>query len=123
MRADEAGGSWDQVPAYLTVTVFPDTTVTRVRVVGELDIASAPILLDTIDRLRQAEQDRVVANLSELSFCDARGLAALAALHDRLAEVGTRVSMTGASAQLRRLLAITGLDQHLELTDYADAGR
>jgi anti-sigma B factor antagonist len=120
MRTDEASASRRHVPAYLTVTVSPDTTVTRIRVAGELDIATEPLLRDTIDRLRQAAQDRVEADLTGLTFCDVRGLAALVALHDRLAEAGTSVSLTGASAQLRRLLVITKLDQHLGLTACPD---
>jgi anti-sigma B factor antagonist len=122
MRTDWASASLNQVPAYLTITVFPDTTVTRVRVVGELDIATEPLLLETIDPLRRAEHDRVVADLSELTFCDARGLAALVAVHDRLAEAGIHLSLTGASAKLRRLLVITKLDQRLDLSDFPDTG-
>jgi anti-anti-sigma factor len=121
MSAEQGGSQTSPPIASLTVTVQPDTTLTRVRVAGELDMATEPILLDAVERIRNAGPNQVVAELSELSFCDVRGLAALLAVHDRLSDAGLRVSMTGASAQVRWMVGITGLEQHLDLSADEDA--
>jgi anti-sigma B factor antagonist len=99
----------------LTVLLAPDTEVTVVGLCGELDMATEPELLATVDRLRSAGTGSVVLDVTRLTFCDARGLAALADLHDQLAAVGMQLAVVGASPQLRRLLAITGLDAQLDL--------
>jgi len=100
--------------AALTVHLAPDTTVTRLGLAGELDIATEPILLATVDQLRSAGPDRVALDLTRVTFCDARGLAALVTLHDRLALCGIRLTVVGISRHVRRLLVITGLDEKLD---------
>jgi anti-anti-sigma factor len=107
----------------LTVLLAPDTVVTRVGLCGELDMATEPELLATVDRLRSAGPGSVVLDVTRLTFCDARGLAALAGLHDQLASAGMRLTVVGASPQLRRLLAITGLDEQLDLRTGPRRGR
>jgi anti-sigma B factor antagonist len=106
--------------AALTIALSHDTTVTRLGLAGELDMASEPMVLATVDQLRSAGLDRVVLDLTRVTFCDARGLAALVALQDRLARGGIRLSVVGTSGHLRRLLAVTGLDRHLDLRADAD---
>jgi len=111
MRPDDRNPT-AEAPA-LTVLLSPDTTVTRLGLAGELDLATEPIVLATVDQLRSAGLERVALDLTEVSFCDARGLAALVALHDRLACSGIRLTVVGIPRHVRRLLAITGLDEKL----------
>ncbi|HWO22024.1 MAG TPA: STAS domain-containing protein [Kofleriaceae bacterium] len=54
---------------------------TRLIVRGSLDINSAPVLAEEIDRIIAAKPPRVVADLSELDLIDSSGVAALVKLY------------------------------------------
>lgn len=85
----------------------------RVRVRGELDLATAPALSDLVARLvsdhRTAELD-----VSGLSFCDVAGLAAVEEAQVRMAARGCAFAISGV-APLRLLLAVPGLFPALRL--------
>jgi anti-sigma B factor antagonist len=79
-----------------------------VRVEGDLDVATAPALLDAgmtvIDRT-----GALVLELGGLTFLDSSGLAALVRLHKRLADHTGRLVLRALPANARRILDITGL--------------
>ncbi|MGH3367311.1 MAG: STAS domain-containing protein [Nocardioidaceae bacterium] len=102
------GGGFD-------VAVSTAADAAWVRVSGELDIATAAVLVDRINALDLDGRTRVVFDLSGLMFCDARGAAALIAGQDTLLRTGHQVSVSGVPRLTRRLLALTGLDQLLDI--------
>jgi anti-anti-sigma factor len=80
----------------------------RLRLVGELDIATAPVLTERLNRLRSAALV-VRLDLSVLEFIDSSGLhVLLEAVHDseRLVEVEPELA-----PQVRRLLELTHTDR------------
>jgi anti-sigma B factor antagonist len=86
----------------------------RVLVSGELDVATEEDLSERVDALVPAGARQMCLDLAAVSFCDARGLSALVRLDRRLAASGRRLSVVGAPAHVRRLLALTGLDHLLD---------
>jgi anti-sigma B factor antagonist len=90
---------------------------TRIRFSGELDMASADrafcYVCDVIDRFPVA----VVLDMAELSFCDARGLAALLRMSRYAEQAHTALKLTSPSRQLLQILRITGLGDKLRVTN------
>jgi anti-sigma B factor antagonist len=81
----------------------------RVSFTGELDVASADqafcYVRDVIDRYHTP----VVLDVAGLSFCDARGLAALLRMSRHAQQARTSLRLTSPSHRLLQLLRITGL--------------
>ncbi|MFB4320603.1 STAS domain-containing protein [Actinomadura sp. 21ATH] len=95
-------------------------TVT-VRVVGEVDVATADPLLDCVGRVLagigdRCRAERVVVQMGGVSFIDASGLGALVALRNAARREGVPLLLAGMSAGMWRLLELT------ELTWLAEAG-
>lgn len=89
----------------------------RLRAIGELDLASAGRLRDALRGELSGGRRFVFLDLSALCFCDAAGLETLLAGHRELAGARGGLVITGVSARLRWLLALTGLDGQLLLRD------
>ena len=83
--------------------VATDDGVT-IRVQGEVDFASAPLLHAAFARV---DGDAVEVDLSDMTFCDAAGLRALEQAHARL---GARMRVTGAGPLLCRLADVLAMD-------------
>jgi anti-anti-sigma factor len=84
---------------------------------GELDYFSALQLLDWADAFtRNHGHGRVVVmDLAGLSFCDAGGISAMLKIHRSLTADGARLVVRGAAGPVRKVFAITGADQTLQL--------
>jgi anti-sigma B factor antagonist len=95
----------------LRVKIKHDSRAVTVSVSGELDIASAPALAERAGRALEIPAERVVLDLSGLTFIDCAGGRALIALTSATAP-GCPVVVRGASHRVRKVLAI--LDASLE---------
>ncbi|MEV1332322.1 STAS domain-containing protein [Micromonospora costi] len=82
---------------------------TCLRLSGELDMSSAPALNAAIDRLIAAGERRLLADLTDLTFCDSTGMAAFVRGDNRAAADGGWLRVTGASGRVERVLRLTGL--------------
>ncbi|GAA3649696.1 STAS domain-containing protein [Nonomuraea antimicrobica] len=104
-------------PLHLT-TSRHDGTLT-VNVSGELDIATTEILRShLLGLLREAGQSRrgdmaLVVEVSGLTFIDAAGLGIFVCARNQALDQRTPLRIEGVPPGMRRLLRITGLDQHL----------
>jgi anti-anti-sigma factor len=79
---------------------------------GELSIASASALREQLlDLLRAASH--LILDLSAVEHADASGLAVLVGSARRARLLGGSLRLAGPSPQVARILAATGLDQHL----------
>jgi anti-sigma B factor antagonist len=76
---------------------------------GELDMATAPCLLDAMARVLHEPGD-VLFDLSALSFVDASGLHAIVQIADPLSDGS--LLLAGSQRIVKRALEITGLDSH-----------
>jgi anti-sigma B factor antagonist len=102
------------------VQVRRDSHSVRVELAGELDMSTAPRVLDTIDPMYAMDGvgpdagKLIVMDLSQVTFCDARGLAVLVQVAEASRSYGHPVSLQGAPPAITRLLAITGEQDILE---------
>jgi anti-sigma B factor antagonist len=80
----------------------------RLRVHGELDLATASLLAATLEQ--QAEGcEQLELDLRGLAFCDVIGLTTLEQAQRRLRDRGCRMTVHGIHGPLQRLLEVEGL--------------
>jgi anti-anti-sigma factor len=81
-----------------------------VAVVGEVDLATAPILRA---RLLEVMRDRAPAgidvDLARVSFLDCAGLGALVGAYNAAIHIGCQLRVTHPSPLVHRIMALTGL--------------
>ena len=76
-----------------------------IRISGELDLASVPGIESEIQPAVEAAPERVVFDLSGVTFMDSSGIAMLLRVAKRVSEVEIR----DPSAAVRRIIEATGL--------------
>lgn len=84
-----------------------DGTVT-VTLRGELDLASVGSLEERLLALEQGELERIVVDLSAVSFIDSSGLRVLLLADGRARERGHELVFTPATEPVHRMLEMTG---------------
>ncbi|REE96714.1 STAS domain-containing protein [Thermomonospora umbrina] len=89
---------------------------------GELDVASTTALREALlVALHRSAGTPVIIDLSEVSFCDAAGLALLVGADRRARLQGHPLALAAPRPQMSRLLHVTGLDHaftvHATLAD------
>lgn len=89
------------------------------RLAGELDLETRPILGAA---LCDVDVEHLVLDLREVSFIDSVGLGLLVAAEKRQGMIGGRLVVVVGSEQVRRLLALTGVGERLEIVDQGRAG-
>ena len=85
-----------------------------VRVAGELGVATAPLLADVLDDL-EPPCDRVVLDLSTLTFIDSARMRLAVSEYQRANADGFEFVLAGAEGQVSRVLRLTGLDVTLPM--------
>lgn len=95
--------------------VHPDDAAGRVRLVGELDVATAGLLEDLVRARVAGGQPDVRLDLSGLRFCDVHGLRALLHGSRRLARAGGRLHLHDPAPLLVRTAGLTGWADELGL--------
>ncbi len=85
--------------------------VTVFAVAGELDLATISMLKDVVGDALTAPGNRVVLDLSELSFCDSTGLGSFVALYRQADAIGAAVALAAPRKRVADLLQISGINQ------------
>lgn len=100
----------------LEIDVRADDDGTLVRLAGELDINTAPLLRAQID---QVDWPTTVTflDLADLSFVDSTGIGCLFKLHQRVTDLGGMVVAQQPSPQLRRMMEVTQLNRFIAVVD------
>ena len=88
-----------------------------IRLAGELDIASAPTLETELRQVENGAPATIVLDLRTLEFLDSTGLRIIIEADSRAREAGRRVVIVRGPAAVQRVLAVTRLDERLELVD------
>ena len=84
-----------------------------IRVVGEIDLESAPELRRCF---RSHAGDAVLTvDLADVAFLDSTAISVLIAEHKRRVAAGEELIVTGSSPMALRLFELTGVDQVLDL--------
>jgi anti-sigma B factor antagonist len=87
-----------------------------VTAVGEIDIASAPLLRQQLDAaLRSSPPWPVLVDLTGVTFLDSTGLGALVEAHQQATALGRELLLVGAHRSVRRVLELTRLDRLFEV--------
>ena len=89
-----------------------DGTVLRVK--GDLDLETAPLLIADAEPYLTGTADLIIA-LSRLYFIDSSGLSALIRLHKQRSGGGRRFEIISPAPTVAKAFQITGLDQVLPL--------
>ena len=76
---------------------------------GELDLSTAPLLLEHLTALLTNTMPELLLDLSALSFLDSTGISVLIAAHRRLAGQGGRMVLLSPTPLTQRVLEIAGL--------------
>lgn len=104
-----------------------DGGVAVVRLSGEVDVYTAPLLRDYLVELVDAGHCHLVMDLAELVFLDSSGLAVLAGAWRRIRQGSGTLALAEASPRLQNILHLTRLDLAFRVfgtvTEAVDAGR
>jgi anti-anti-sigma factor len=93
----------------LTHRIYPDGHATAV-IRGELDAATTDIALEYVTQVIARSSGPIEVDLTGLSFCDARGLRALAGMSARARTAGRQLRLTGTRPGIAKIMRITGMD-------------
>lgn len=85
---------------------------------GELDVHTAPELVRAAVEAIDAGRSALVIDLSQVTFMDCSGVTALLITRRRAIAAGKRVSLSGATGRVQKLLRLT----RVEGSFAADAG-
>lgn len=107
---DRTGEPPEGASTRATVAVA-DTGRGLVRVTGELDLATEKELTAELVQAVRDHGPDIVIDVSEVSFCDARGLAVLGRAAVAAEQAEGVATLRGAKPHLIRLLRITALDR------------
>jgi anti-sigma B factor antagonist len=105
------------VSAQLNVDVEQHDHGATVRVGGELDLATAPVLARALAACRRSSR-RITLDLRELEFMDCSGVRCILDANSR-----AQLTVIAGTGRVRQLLALTGVDRRLALAGAPLASR
>jgi anti-anti-sigma factor len=110
------------VPTCRLVIEMLDNDAVRVVAEGDVSGPSAYTLDAELRRIEAKQPPCLLLDLSAVTFIDSAGLARVLSAHRRAEHDGRRFVVVEGSKAVRRLIALTALDQRLDLVAEADAG-
>ncbi|MBJ7354542.1 MAG: STAS domain-containing protein [Thermoleophilaceae bacterium] len=97
------------------VSVTTDAGSHRVALSGELDIATADQLTESLEGVRPASGDRMVIDLSAVSFMDSTGLRVLITANRDATAAGYSLVIVTGESPAKRVLELTRMDEHMQV--------
>jgi anti-sigma B factor antagonist len=94
-------------------TVGPIGDCAVLRVTGEVDVYTAPLLREQMRELPAKGAVHLIADLSRVDFLDSTGLGALVGGLKRLREAGGSLALVISTPRILRIFQITGLTKAL----------
>ncbi len=114
----EARARPDEVALAVTIT-RDDRGRYVLRAVGEIDLATVPMLRETIRQLMSTADGAVMIDLSGVTFMDCQGVTALVEAAGRARVQGIQLCAV-ASPRIARLIRLTGLFAELDVYERLD---
>ncbi len=111
-----------EIPNELEIAAREQGTTIVIEVAGEWDLAGAPAVRHAIDRALTHPAERVVLDLSRLTFMDSSGLHTTIELAHRLAAQDIGLVIVPGSPAVQRLFDLTGLTGRLSFVDKPPTG-
>ena len=110
-------------PSPFDIDVRRAGDIARVALRGELDLATAPRVEETLAQLAPDEAlSTIVVDLRELQFLDSTGLRVLIQADAQARRDGQVLTIVRGPARISRLFAIAGIEEHLRLVDEPPGG-
>lgn len=100
-------------PSTLPFMIRIDLVSGRLALSGPLTRRTTHLLYDGVSTLVHADADQWVVDAIGLTECDHSGVRAIGTAYRRALRHGRRMVVTGASAELRRVLTRVRLDDHV----------
>ena len=111
-RSGPRGGSWGTSSQQsVAATEQLDSGIPVVSVNGDVDIATAPALAQTLLAVTEDRAGEVIVDLTGCSFLDSRGLTALIAARARLEHSNRELALVLSNASVLKIFQITGFDK------------
>ncbi|MEV4003495.1 STAS domain-containing protein [Actinomadura sp. NPDC049753] len=112
-------------------TAFPEAGLRRetlaehtvITITGDLDVSSAPSLREPLETALRDAGPHVVIDLSEVTFCDAAGLALLTGARRLTEPEGVAIVLAAPRPHMARLLRVSGLSRVFAVRPTVDAAR
>lgn len=101
----------------LTLTSERDGGGHVIRVFGELDVASAGILEEELERVEVGDARPITVDLSGLTFMDSTGIRLLIAAHARSRSDPDRLRLRRGPHAVHRVFELSGVDDVLPFVD------
>ena len=113
--ANQQFGEMSATPPSLQLLVSRQADDWRLRLDGDLDMETTRDLHAAFSRVAAQPGQDVLVDLKDTTFCDCAGLTALVDEHRRFGGNGVTLVIENPPRLVRRLLAITGLDEVLSV--------
>ena len=84
-------------------------------VYGELDLTTAPLLEDALERAAQTDAQRIVVDLADLSFIDSSGIRCLLTASQASREDGNRLRLKNPQRAVQRVFELSHAEPQLAL--------
>ena len=105
----------DYPPPRLAFSVRGEDGYIVAAIGGDLDIACVPALREQLLGLLGPHANRIIVELSGVTFCDASGLAVLIGARRRAWLLGGVLRLAAPAPPVAAVLRLTGLDVHFEI--------
>jgi len=89
---------------------------TTIRLDGELDLATAPVLSDRFAEVFSSHPGAIVLDLAELRYCDSAGIRVLLSITARCTRDGVPVRLTNVRENIRRVFELMSVVEALDLS-------
>jgi anti-sigma B factor antagonist len=88
---------------------------------GEIDLHVSPVVTASLNAMIDQNPERVVIDLSEVTYIDSAGLAALIQAMQRVEAYGGKFLLAGLQETVRSIFEISRLDQVFQIFPNTDA--
>ena len=88
---------------------------------GEIDLHVSPAVTATLNEVIDKKPERLVVDLSEVSYIDSAGLAALIQSMQKVEGYGGKFMLSGLQETVRSIFEISRLDQVFQIFPDADS--
>jgi anti-sigma B factor antagonist len=88
---------------------------------GEIDLHVSPAVTASLNAVIDKKPDRLVVDLSDVSYIDSAGLAALIQAMQKVESYGGKFMLAGLQETVRSIFEISRLDQVFQIFPDADA--
>lgn len=96
---------------FQVTTSEPQQHVVQLRLRGELDLMTAPVLETALDTATANGYNRMVIDLSELRFIDSTGMHLLVQAHRRMTAKHAETQVVSPSPHVAKVFEVMGLDR------------